>query len=231
MAEDLKIEIRKLFALHEASIRLEHAYREVGCIENDWRDFPPSRFIYAFFTFNAIYGYDWQSSLDRQKVIRWQRDEDGKYPKEKAQFKDYLKYVNDKLSPETPTFFADKLKQMLGLFNITEPVTALEHVDLVNASKNLITLSKQLPKQFSIVLEGKQKPEDFYPSVCLLLKFVYEVRCNLFHGEKTRVQLLDLEQQQRLLIYTALLIAANSLLFRVVEKADIGWEKVSVQFR
>jgi hypothetical protein len=231
MAQDLKIEIRNLFALHEATIRLEHGCKEAGCIEDGWRVFLPTRFIYAFFTFNGIYGFDWQSSFDSRKAIRWQPDEDGKLPKEKTQFKNYLRYVNDKLSPETPTFFSDKLKDMLRSFRIAEPATVIEHIDLVNASNELIELGKQFPKQFSIVLEGKQKPEDFYPSACLLLKFVYKVRCNLFHGEKTRVQLLHLEQQQRLLIYTALLIAANSLLFRVAEKADIGWEKPSVQFR
>jgi hypothetical protein len=230
MSEDLKIEIRKLFALHEATVQLEHGARKIALTENPWKIFTPSRFVYAFFTFNSIYSFDWESSFDKQQVIRWQCDENGRYPGEEDQFTGYLKYVSNKLSPETPTIFARELKRILDLFHIAEPVATLEHVDLVNASKKLEELSKQLPKQFSIVLKGDQKDTDFYPSACLLLKFVYKVRCNLFHGVKTNVQLLDTKQQQRLLIYTALLIAANSLLFLVAKKSNIGWNEVSVDF-
>lgn len=230
MAEDLKLEIRKLFALHEATLRLEHAFREVALSGSTWQVFTPSRFIYAFFTFNSIYGFDWQSSFDEQKVIRWQQNDKGRYPTEEEQFKAYFGYVNAQLSPDTPTIFSEKLNQMLDWFGITDPVTALEHIDLVNANKKLKKLSKKVPNQFSVVLKGDQNPDEFYLSVSILLEFVYKVRCNLFHGTKTMVQLLNMEQQKRLLIYTALLITTNSLLFRVTEKSNIGWVKVSVEF-
>jgi hypothetical protein len=230
MDEDLKIEIRKLFALHEATVRLEHGVREVVHTENAWRLFIPSRFVYAFFAFNSIYGFDWQSSFNKQKAIRWQPDEEnGKYPGQEDQFNAYLGYGNNELSPDTPTLFRDELRRMLDLFKITKPVDALECVDLVNADKKLRKLSEQLPEHLSLVLESTRKSDDFYASAYHLLRFVHRVRCNLFHGMKTRVQLLDLKQQERLQIYTALLIAANSLLFRVAKKSDIGWKEVSVE--
>ncbi|MFX0204203.1 MAG: hypothetical protein ACFFCW_49530 [Candidatus Hodarchaeota archaeon] len=230
MNEDLKIEIRKLLALHEATVRLEHGVREVQPPGSAWRVFIPSRFIYAFFTFNSIYAFDWQSSFDRRKAIRWQPDkENGKYPGQDDQLKAYLKYINNQLSPDTQTFFGDELKRMIDLFSINEPVDALRHVKLVNANKKIKNLSKQLSKHLYSVLESNQKSDDFYKSAYHLLKFVYKVRCNLFHGKKTRVQLLNSKQQERFKIYTALLIAANSLLFKLAEKANIGWKKVSVE--
>jgi hypothetical protein len=252
MSEDLKIEITKLWALHEATMRLEHAARDIECPENTWQVFTPSRFIYAFFAFNSIYDIDWQSSFDKQKVIRWQPEEkninnkdndrlqciipcriienNDRPPKEVDQIKYYIKYFNDKLVSEAPNRFAKILKQMLDSFGITDPVTALKDIDLVNANNKLERQSKIVPVQFSLVLQGYQEPDDFYSSVVFLIKFVYKVRCNLFHGTKTMVHLLNQEQQKRLLIYTALLISANSLLFRVAEKADIRWEKVPVNF-
>lgn len=66
---DLKIEIRKLNALHEATLRFDHAIKERG--QTDWRDFTPSRFIYAFFTFNSIYSFDWETSFERNEAITW----------------------------------------------------------------------------------------------------------------------------------------------------------------
>jgi len=151
-------------------------------------------------------------------------------PKEDEQFKAYLKYADSALKPNTPRIFSKELTRLLTLYGIERPIEELQAVDLVNATKKLKNLAQQLPGEFGRIWRGKAGLEEFFPSACAVLKFVYEVRCNLFHGTKTTVQLLDSAQQRRLLIYTATLIAGNSLLFRVAEKANVGWQNVRADF-
>ena len=225
---DLKIEIRKLCALHEATIRFDHAIKETG--QTAWRDFTPSRFIYAFFTFNSIYSFDWETSFNKKEAITWPADEFGRIPKEDEQFKAYLKYADIALKPNTLLIFSEELTLRLTLYDIERPIKELRTVDLVNASKKLKNLARQLPGEFAKILNGKAGEEGFFPSACAVFKFIYGVRCNLFHGRKSRVQLLDSDQQRRLLIYTAVLIAGNSLLFRVAERANIGWSNIDANF-
>jgi len=225
---DLKIEIRKLYALHQATIRLDHAIRDIG--QTAWIDFAPSRFVYAFFTFNSIYALDWSSSYERRRAIKWTADDLARMPREEEQFKAYLRYVDTVLAPNTSALLSEELSRRLTLYGVTQPLEDLKAVDLVNATRQLRNLAGQLPGEFARLWRGDATGEQFFPSACAVFKFVYEVRCNLFHGRKTRIQLLDAAQQRRLLIYTAALIAGNSLLFRVAEQADIGWRKVDVDF-
>ena len=225
---DLKIEIRKLNALHEATIRFEHAIRNVG--ETTWRDFTPSRFIYAFFTFNGIYSLDWETSFKEKKAIKWSPDSNNRFPSEEDQFKAYLRYIGSVLKPDTARIFSEELAPKVTSFGVKNPVEELRAVDLTNATTELEKLAKQLPGQFGCLLKGQAKPEDFFATGCAVLQFVYKVRCNMFHGSKARVQLLDPAQQRRLLIYTATLITTNSLLFRVAKEADVGWRDVTVDF-
>jgi len=225
---DLKIEIRKLNAIHEATIRFDHAIKESG--KTGWTDFTPSRFIYAFFTFNSIYSFDWEESFKGKEALKWHPDGKGRVPTEVDQFKAYLRYADNALKPHTAQIFSTELARLLDSYGVDNPIEELREVDLVNATKSLKTLALQMPGEFRRIALGKAEKEEFYPSACAVFKFVYEVRCNLFHGSKTTVQLLDSAQQRRLLIYTATLIAGNSLLFRVAEKAEIGWRDIKADF-
>lgn len=225
---DLKLEIRKLYALHEATIRFDHAIKEAG--QTAWTDFTPSRFIYAFFTFNSIYSFDWEKSFEQKTAITWSTEGCERVPKEEDQFKAYLRYTASAVGPDVPSIFGNELGCRLAAYGMDQQTKDLDKVNLVNATKKLKNLGRQLPGEFKKLASGKAKEKDFYPSACALFSFVYGVRCNLFHGRKNTVQLLDTSQQRRLLIYTAVLIAGNSLLFKTAEKANIGWNRVKADF-
>lgn len=184
----------------------------------------------CFFTFNSICSFDWETSFKGKEAITWSTDEAVVVPKEDEQFKAYLKYTASALRPDVPAIFSKELGCRLAAYGIDQPTRELEEVSVVNATKKLKNLARQLPGEFRKLANGKAKDDDFYPSACALFSFVYGVRCNLFHGRKTTVQLLEPAQQRRLLIYTALLIAGNSLLFKTAEKAAIGWSKVKADF-
>jgi hypothetical protein len=223
---NLKIELRKLYALHEATTDFDHAIKKAG--QTAWIEFAPSRFIYAFFTFNSIYTCNWERSFKEHKAIRWSDDEGEFVPKEDTQIKSYLKYADSELKSTTPEIFAKELTRLLSVYGIEQPTRELQTADVVNATKKLKNLARQLPGEFGKLLKAKSGEEGWFPSACAVFKFVYGVRCNLFHGRKTTVQLSDPAQQRRLLIYTAALIAGNSLLFKLAAKADVGWQNVKV---
>lgn len=225
---DLKIELRKLYALHEATIRFDHAIRESG--SEEWRVFAPSRFVYAFFTFNSIYSFDWSSSFETKKAIRWAPDASGRIPKEEEQFKAYIRYVDSVLTPRTSEIVSEKMRSCLTAYAISDPAEELKAVDMENADKKLRELSQQLPGEFRRLWQGKAVGNQFFSSACVVFRFIYAVRCNLFHGAKTRVHLLDPAQQRRLLVYATALITVNSLLFRIAENAGIGWRQIAVDF-
>ena len=51
----------------------------------------------------------------------------------------------------------------------------------------------------------------------VMLRFVYLVRNNIFHGTKTTIEMSDKNQRKRLEIYSNILIATNELLFKSLE--------------
>jgi len=227
---DLKIEIRNLDALHRATICLDHGVRDIKDSRGEWRSFAASRFVYAFFTFNSTYCFDWASSFEHKKP-RWWRDPDGsKEPSQEDQIKAYLTCMDSLLQRETVELFQRTLNDQLRSSEIGDAVEELKDVQLVNAPKKLRNLAKQLPGQLKNLQTPNVAHEQFLPAACAVFKFIYLVRCNLFHGRKTQVQLLRPAQQKRLLIYCGALIAANSLLFEAVKRADIGWQEIQVDF-
>jgi hypothetical protein len=227
---DLKIELKKLFALHEASKRLRHGMREAQSANSEWREFAPSRFVYAFFTFNSIYSFDWQRSFSEKKALPWEPDKNERLPKEEEQIKSYVEFADGQLAPDTSALMTKGVNQMLAEFGVGNAVEALRSIDLVNPTKTLRSLAGPIPTYTEKLLKGKIAPNDLYATLSHMLRFVYLVRCNILHGVKTHVEMARPDQQQRLLVYCALVIASNGLLFDIARRADIGWREVDVDF-
>ena len=51
-----------------------------------------------------------------------------------------------------------------------------------------------------------------------LIRFIYKVRNNIFHGTKNTIEMTGSGQRDRLEIYSSFLIATNSLLFKSLEE-------------
>ena len=227
---DLKIEIRKLLALHEASKRLQHGVRETQGAHREWREFAPSRFVYAFFTFNSIYSFNWEKSFSTNKAVPWEGDNRGNFPKEEDQIKSYVKFVDSQLSPDTATLVMSEFSVMVEEFGVHKPADSMRSVELVNPAKGLRSLARPMPTLIEKFMKRTLATQDLYATLTHMLRFVYLVRCNVFHGVKTQVEMAKPDQQQRLLLYTALLIASNGLLFHAASRSKIGWQDVNVSF-
>ncbi|PKO08353.1 MAG: hypothetical protein CVU40_15555 [Chloroflexi bacterium HGW-Chloroflexi-2] len=221
---DLKIELTKLYSLHCATIKFEHGIKELNNPRSLWQDFAPTRFIYAFFTFNSIYSIDWKNSFENNKVLYWEPDYENRYPKEEDQIKNYLGFINEKLSDNIVNLFQTILKNYLDLFSIDNPQYELKYINTTNETKKIKNLREQFPGKFNRLLTEKPEEINFLEISNVIYPYIYKVRCNLFHGSKTRIHLMDENQQQRLLIYAALIISGNEMLFEFAE--EIGWKKV-----
>jgi len=138
--------------------------------------------------------------------------------------------VSEHLGESAPKLFACELRRMVTRLGIENPTDQVEEFTIVNETKETKAARKQLAKQFDMLYKQSVSSPDFYATLLPFLKFVYNVRCNLFHGVKTSVQMFDHSQQTRLLVYSTVLIASNSLLFQVAETSDIGWSTVKVNF-
>jgi len=227
---DLSIELNKLYSLYEASTILDHAVKEIDRELADWRPFSPSRFIYSYFTFNSIYGFDWQNCVEKQSAINWEPDEKRRLPNEIDQIKPLLKFCLYPLEIKTPVKYSQLLKKQLSMFSISDPFQFLEKIDSSNESKKTKGLRKAFPGSFKNIYYPNENLDVFYSSLCSVIHFIKDVRNNIFHGTKTRIEMQDTPQQTRLLIYTSVINAINGLFFLVIESKDIDWKKVPVNF-
>jgi hypothetical protein len=224
---DLKIELRDLFGLHSVSLELEHAVRQGH--EGAWQAFSPSRFVYAFFTFNSIYSWDWAKSFRENQVLAWDPIIDAKSNKtrpmrEYERFGTLLDFYYATLDTDTSALVATQVNEMLNLFGISDPQAKLGQITTTNEDDRMKQYRLRFPQAFATTCEPEVATDKHHEALSDALNFVYRVRCNIFHGTKTTIHMRDPEQQSRLLIYTAVLIATNSLLFEIAGRAGIRWE-------
>ena len=123
---DLKIELTKLLALHEASITLDHAVREPAIPNLDWRPFCPSKLIYSYFALNSTYSFDWEKSIELHSPMRWGSTEDANRLKEENQIKAIVKFSCQSLGSQAPLIFMGILKGQLQNYKITKPAVRLQ---------------------------------------------------------------------------------------------------------
>jgi hypothetical protein len=122
------------------------------------------------------------------------------------------------------------MKHLFADIGIEDALAALGSIDLVNPTKTLKSLARAMPKHTENLLMGRVAAKDLYATLSHTLRFVYLVRCNIFHGVKTHVEMARPEQQRRLMVYWALVISSNGLLFEIARRANIGWRDVDVDF-
>ena len=68
-------------------------------------------------------------------------------------------------------------------------------------------------------------------SNCLtIVKFIYKIRCNIFHGAKTLKELHDKSQQKRIEIYTDIIVAINQMIFSYLLYRSEGERSVAYSF-
>lgn len=215
----MKKEIKDLHKLHSVTKDFNHIieYRP-----GSWKMFEPSKFIYSFFAFNTFYNYDWNESIESKNLVAYSME--NKFT-ESQKFKRMIDFIFNYFQDTDSKGFVEKIlspNKSEKPRRKDELIRALDGITSDNRIKE--SERKSFKKEFEKLLEdekilkGKLKND--------LLRFVYLVRNNIFHGNKTTIEMANRDQRYRLDIYSSILIATNELLFKAIERAfDIKLDK------
>lgn len=201
--------------LHKFTLQNEHGVRRVNG-DYSWKKFQPTDFIYAFFVFNSIYSVDWETSVKKGAVIEWniQSNNEKDNLTESQKISRLVGFCFDCLDINAAYYYHDKLVNCLD-----ENINPLEELKHITDDFRTRDLSKTFQKCFADVYnQANQSKGNKKKALNSILYFIYLVRCNIFHGTKTTIEMLDGGQQNRLRIYTAILFASNDLLFKSIYK-------------
>ena len=216
-----------------------------------WAAFSPSRFVYAYFVFNTIYAQcDWKESLESGSMQppqsrRAAATKDQPKSGELGDIDRLLKYLKKDLTDqELHLRFHPALREQLQLASIaregvagqwssnkicfvpSKPALAEAEAlrglvrDPDSYSRNNVkdVDVEKFKEAFNLVWESNQFQKRHLND---LHNLIYSVRCNVFHGNKRLVEMVDDEQQDRLLIYAAILLSTIRLFLDRMAK-DLG---------
>jgi hypothetical protein len=204
-------EIKDLHKLHSVTKDFNHI---IEYQPGSWKMFEPSKFIYSFFAFNTLYNYNWTETIERKELVTFSMEEE---LSESQKFKKMIDFIFTHFQEVDSVEFVKTILRPNKRENPRrkeELIRALEGI----TPDNLIKESdrESFKKEFKKLLEdekllkGKLKNE--------LLRFVYLVRNNIFHGTKTTIEMTNRDQRFRLDIYSSILIATNEMLFKSLER-------------
>jgi hypothetical protein len=217
---NINSQIDELYAVHILCKNIEHG---IQYSNKPWKLFIPSNFVYAFFTFNTIYSFDWETSFEAKQIKGWVSDNnsDGQSnsPKESEKFKGYIRFLYKSLGEKFPDCYYTYLSEAIA--TVPNPTDELDQIVLDGRIDE--TLAESFKRHFNKIWEKSVKGKNHRESIEKIVYFVYCVRNNIFHGEKNTIQMMDDRQQKRLKIYSGILIALNQLLFDVA-KQKIRWQ-------
>lgn len=228
---DIEEQLNELYSLHRACLEFKHGVLREHA---PWKLYKPSQFVYAYFTFNSIYSFDWASSFEQKKLLEWQAEIDiqsnkEKQPSESKKFKGMVKTCFKILGNTAPKIFLSFLKECLS--EIPNPDKELENI--IPDSRITSEEAADFRTHFYEICHSKLTPSESRKVLKVLIEvliFIYKVRNNIFHGEKSVINMMDEEQQRRLIIYRAILLATNELFFEAASE-KIGWREPSINFK
>ena len=211
-ANKLHANIIPLYHIHRDSASSNHAILNS---ERRWKRFIPTNFIYVFFTFNTLYNVDWEQSLriGRKWIILNNREDIYEFDKIEQYInfcckdEEFLKIYKD--------FFR---KYVTHRYSSGQILSELHQIQVDKPFSNGRIWNEDIITHFLNVchnfLENDIFDKHFIKGVA---RFVYYIRCNLFHGVKTMDMLNEPAQQIRLEIYTLFIIAINQMVFSYIE--------------
>ena len=178
-----------------------------------WMPFIPTRFIYNVFTFNTLCNINWQASLDNGDVT-----DHGAKISEGTRRREFLRFCfSDKrfIRSYRDTF----LNRVLGNRSVKEVLESFSKIcldlDEYGMPKpNGSIYDQSCIDEFQSAVKETLADRVVSMNNCdIIYRFIYKIRCNIFHGIKSITEMSDSEQEDRLSIYSDYLTAANMTVF------------------
>jgi hypothetical protein len=205
-------EIEDLYRLHYITKNHDHM---IELRKGKWRLFEPSKFIYAYFAFNSFYNFEWSESLVKKELIAFPEkitlEGIEKNATEGHKYKSMIDFIfSHATDSDKDEFFNiicgqkknEKIIQSISQITLDNRIKESERDNFKKEFEKLITERD--------IKVGKLKKD--------IVRFVYLVRNNIFHGTKNTIKMSENCQRERLEIYTNILVALNQLLFNILER-------------
>lgn len=217
-ASRLKSASFSLYEIHLGTAKLQHAVREHE--REQWQEYFPTHFIYAFFAFNSMYNVDWNTSYETghiKAVSKVQAIIKGKQmlveEKEGNKQAKYLSFCfkDSKFVRLYKDFF---IRCVLKGGTKEDVREILSEIRLDNGGVR----NEGYVKKFLIAVDDLLLRDCFdKDTVAKILDFIYSVRCNIFHGIKSIDEMKDYGQQDRLDVYACFIVALNQMAFSYLD--------------
>jgi hypothetical protein len=187
-----------------------------------WSIFEPTRFMYLFQTFNIIYDYEWQNLNNNyenfiENLYNCNKDEENRI------------FAKSKIS-NLHSFIKDNSEVnyiKLSIKNFIFEQNNQKIVDKFKQTSSEITNIKYNEKELKFILKNITSKENWDANlvssrhnidfIIELLKYLYQIRNNLFHGNKKIDSLLSKSQLDRIEFYNKFLEAYVECFFKHLE--------------
>ncbi len=211
--EDIIDQIKNLHKLHCVTKDFNHI---IEYQPGSWKRFEPTKFVYSYFAFNTLYNYDWEASIKERTLISFPIDGEEKLNemnKIKKMIDFFFKYFEQSDS-------TDFVRTICRSENQRHKEPLLEAIEGITRDDNISESERiDFKKEFRKLLESEKLIQGKLKND--ILRFIYNVRNNIFHGTKTTIEMTNEGQRIRLNIYANILIATNDLLFKALERSLI----------
>lgn len=227
--------IDSLYAIHAISDRNRHGIR----VDMNWREYPPTQFIYRYFGFNSLYSVDWQSS--RPDFLReWSISEDPLQQEldfekpddidaltdsksEPAKVAKYLQFIKNN-STQTEDIFRAVLQRELSSLQIGQIERSFSRA--YGIGRTAEEKLREFPQKINLLLDTSIARGRFFNTLGNVLYVIGTVRNNIFHGTKT-IDMMDSNTFGRLRVYSAVIHAVTEPFFEIAKKSFDWRPKIS----
>jgi hypothetical protein len=183
MSEKLQMFVDNIKRIHDDNTELEHFAKSKNS-QTSFSTMPITAFIYEFFIYNSLYSVDWKESIKNNQISSF-REKGTKEEEQQNKFVNYLKEIaKDNLGTFKLSF------QKLADENIEDKWTDVDPDNKANGItiecgkaffENLKVLQSLIKSDKPFTEERLNKA---IPRILDCIKFIYRVRCNIFHGSK-----------------------------------------------
>ena len=174
--------------------------------------------MYVYFIFNTLYSIDWQESLTNGYIKPYRKNQKLYEPTKYGRMIDFCfddKVFYNNFRPRfikiiTSQHSKAEIRKIIETISPDEgPIKNINNGNIRNFRQNfndLLSYERMFKK--STIKE--------------ILSFIYQIRNNIFHGTKTLKDMLIVEHQRKLSLYSHFIIAINQMLFSYLDYLNMS---------
>lgn len=199
MNESTQEFVRKMYAVHQDSRTLIHF-----AIDSRGRQarstMPVTAFIYEFFLYNSLYSVNWLESLKQRTVISYPSKGKGSLQERPQQEK--FELLLKVLAKNDPTLFRQGFtritkRSLEGGWTKIKPDSKITD----KAGDDFFSSFQKLQAVLANESFEESALAGVFTNIQVCRSFIYDVRCNIFHGNKRLGELGEDDQRRRVEVY------------------------------